>query len=239
MGRKSRFTIEQKIEAVKEYKKGKRGIAQICNDLGLNKNGASLYKWISQFDAYGESAFYDKPKNNAYSKEFKEEVVQAYLNGDGSYLNLAIKYNIPSYTPIQNWVKMYNSHVNLKDYNPKGEIYMAKPRKTSYQERIEIVRYCIDHNNEYKLAAEFFNVSYSQVYQWVRKYNELGEEGLQDNRGKRKSDESLSETELLRRKVAQLERQLEMKNMENILLKKVKEIERRGYLPRGNKNQNT
>lgn len=54
-------------------------------------------------------------------------------------------------------------------------------------------------------------MSYTQVYQWTNKYLELGEEGLQDSRGKHKMDEEVDEIELLRRKVARLEKQLEMK----------------------------
>lgn len=43
-------------------------------------------------------------------------------------------------------------------------------------------RYCIAHDNDYKGAASRFEVSYSQVYSWVKKYRESGEEGLEDRR---------------------------------------------------------
>lgn len=36
MARKSKYTIEEKIPAVLDYKNVIRGIAQICNDLGRN-----------------------------------------------------------------------------------------------------------------------------------------------------------------------------------------------------------
>ena len=32
------------------------------------------------------------------------------------------------------------------------------------------VDYCISHNNDYKGTASSFDVSYSQVYSWVKKY---------------------------------------------------------------------
>lgn len=72
------------------------------------------------------------------------------------------------------------------------------------------------------------------MYQWVKKYNEFGDEGLLDKRGKRKQDDQLSNEERLERKVKLLERQLELKERENILLKKVKEIEGRRYYPKRN-----
>ena len=83
MGRKSKYTIEEKVQAVLDYKSGKRGKAQICNDLGLNKSGTDLYRWLKHYDKYGESAFLPKKSNKAYTKEFKEIVVQEYLNGEG------------------------------------------------------------------------------------------------------------------------------------------------------------
>lgn len=46
---------------------------------------------------------------------------------------------------------------------------MTKGRKTTLEERQEIVAYCLEHDTEYKLAAEHFNVSYAQVYQWMKK----------------------------------------------------------------------
>ena len=55
---------------------------------------------------------------------------------------------------------------------------MTKGRKTALEERQDIVAYCLEHDREYKLEAEHFNVSYYQVYQWVKKYEEQGEIGL-------------------------------------------------------------
>ena len=97
---------------------------------------------------------------------------------------------------------------------------MTKGRKTTLDERQEIVAYCLEHDSEYKLAAEHFNVSYAQVYQWVKKYEEKGKIGLQDKRGKRKQDDELSEIEKLQRENSLLKHRLELQERENILLKK-------------------
>lgn len=40
---------------------------------------------------------------------------------------------------------------------------------------------------------------YVQVYQWIQKYDEQGETGLQDKRGKHKSDDELTEIGKLQR----------------------------------------
>ena len=98
-------------------------------------------------------------------------------------------------------------------------------RKTTLKERKEIVDYCISHNNNYKETASRYEVSYSQVYSWVKKYRESGEEGLEDKRGHHKSDDEVDELERLRRENKRLKRQLEERDMLCELLKKVRELE--------------
>ena len=71
----------------------------------------------------------------------------------------------------------------------------------------------------------FYDVSYSQVYNWVRKYLSEGEEGLVDKRGHHKTDDEVDELERLRRENLRLKRQLEERDMVVELLKKVKEFE--------------
>ena len=99
-------------------------------------------------------------------------------------------------------------------------------RKTSIEERKEIVKYCIGHNRNYKETASAYDVSYNQVYSWVKKYVTNGEEGLTDKRGCHKADDEVDELERLRRENLRLKRQLQEKDMAVELLKKVKEFER-------------
>ncbi len=84
----------------------------------------------------------------------------------------------------------------------------------------------MSHNRDYKGTASIYDVSYSQVYSWVRKYDQSGEDGLTDNRGRHKTDEEVDELERLRRENLRFKRQLEEKDMVVELLKKVKEFER-------------
>ena len=99
-------------------------------------------------------------------------------------------------------------------------------RKTTLEERKEIVEYCLKHNRDYKGTASRYGVSYSQIYSWVKKFNTLGADGLTDKRGHRKADEEVDELERLRRENLRLKRQLEERDMVVELLKKVKEFER-------------
>ena len=100
-------------------------------------------------------------------------------------------------------------------------------RKTTIEERKEIVKYCLEHARNYKETASNYDVSYNQVYTCVKKYDIKGEAGLLDKRGQHKSDDEVDELEKLRRENFRLKRQLEEKDMVVELLKKVKEFERK------------
>ena len=104
---------------------------------------------------------------------------------------------------------------------------MTKGRKTTFEERIEIVSECLKAGQNYEETAEKYQVSYQQVYQWVRKYQESGVDGLVDRRGRTKPVSEMSELEKIKAENKILRAQLERKELENIFLKKVDEIERR------------
>lgn len=104
---------------------------------------------------------------------------------------------------------------------------MTKGRKTTLDERIEIVSFCVANGKDYGLAMEKFGVSYQQVYSWVRKYEGHGIDGLMDRRGKRKPLEAMSEVERLQAENKMLKAEIKRKEMENAILKKLQEIERR------------
>jgi transposase-like protein len=91
---------------------------------------------------------------------------------------------------------------------------MIKGRKITYEERVEIVAFCISNNDNYQKAAEEFHVSYQQVYTWVRKYKELGPDALVDYRGKRKKPEEMNESEKQAAKLKLLEAENKRLQME-------------------------
>jgi transposase len=104
---------------------------------------------------------------------------------------------------------------------------MTKGRKTTFEERIEIVSFCIANNYNYQMTADKFQVSYQQIYSWVKKYEKYGSDSLSDKRGKRKRLEELSEAEKLAAQLKLLQAENNRLKMENDYLKKLDEIERR------------
>ena len=103
---------------------------------------------------------------------------------------------------------------------------MAKGRKTTLDERIEIVSRCIAENKDYGKIIEQYGVSYQQVYGWMRKYEKDGVDGLTDRRGKRKPESEMTEVEKLRAQLKLKDAENLRLQMENELLKKLEELER-------------
>ena len=164
-------------------------------------------------------------KNNKYSKEMKLQAVKDYLNGEGSYETLKEKYKLRSSTQLKNWVMWYNGHKEFKERSyAKGEIYMTKGRKTTQEERAEIVAFCIEHGKDYGLTVETFKVSYQQIYTWVKKYEEKGVNGLTDRRGKAKPENELTEEDRLRQENKILQAKIKDQEIEIALLKKLREL---------------
>ena len=148
-------------------------------------------------------------KNKKYSVELKMQAVQSYQNGEGSLREICRKYGISDKHVLQDWIMWYNGHREYKERSSaKGEIYMTKGRKTTQEERAEIVAFCIEHNYDYGLTVETYNVSYQQVYAWVRKYEEGGVDKLRDNRGRTKQVEEMTEVEKLKAEMKILAHQI-------------------------------
>ena len=237
MGRKVKYSKDIKLRAVKEYNDGIKSYGQLGNELGCHLT--TVESWVKTYNAMGHKAFDEKPRNKSYSKKLKLAAIKDYLDGKGSLEDISNIYGIYSTTTLNNWIIKYNSHKEIKDYDPKGDVYMTKARKTTLEERLEIVKYCLGNDKSYKLSAEKFEQPYHLIYQWVQKYLEQGEQGLIDNRGRNKAEEELSEADKLKRENERLKAQNLRLHMENELLKKLEEIERRESLIRYGKKQNT
>ena len=229
---KPKFPPEIKLHACEDFLSGKYTSVQVCEKYGITYNkkncsSTSLSEWVAKYRVMGVNAFAHSHHNKSYSSELKTQAVEEYLSGNGTILEITIKYGISDTKVFRRWILKYNANIELKNYDPKREVYMAEARrKTTLAERRDIVEYCIAHDRDYKGTASLYDVSYSQVYSWVKKYDAAGEDGLSDKRGHHKADDEVDELERLRRENLRLKRQLEEKNMAVELLKKVKEFER-------------
>ena len=226
MSRKYKVPFEIKLKYVQEYLNGKKIASDICKELNISLD--SFYIWVGKYNTNGVDGLRPIIQNTKYPDEIKNIAVEYYLSGKGSLLETCRKYNISSDSVLRRWIKRYNnSHKQLKSHSAKENKIMAKGRKTTYDEKIEIVAFCIENNLNYQLTSDKFKVSYQQVYTWVRKYKSYGQEALIDNRGKSKPFDEMSESQKLIAQIKLLEAKNKRLEIENDFLKKLEEIERR------------
>lgn len=223
MGRKG-IGSSEKIEAVEKYKRGEGSQKSLAREYEVRK--ASFQQWIANYDAMGPSGLAVRHMNNGYSVGQKTTVVEAYLRGEGSQIEICRSYGIRSTVQLREWMKEYNGQKGLKATGQGRRIHMAKGRTTTLDERIEIVTCCIAKGKDYGAMIEKYGVSYQQIYSWVRKYKEKGVDGLIDKRGKRKPLEEMTEVERLQTENKMLRAETKQKEMEITVLKKVQAIER-------------
>src|SRR5699024_12830063 len=70
-----------------------------------------------------------------YDLAYKLKTVEAYLAGEGGYLTIAKKYDVPSESNIRKWVRIY-----LK-YGKKGLERKMKNRKYPDQFKLDVIEY--------------------------------------------------------------------------------------------------
>ena len=225
MPTKVKFTAEEKEQVVLGYLNGKVGYLETLKKYQIN--AGSLKNWLRIYKAEGINGLMPRSSCNSYSKEAKLCAVSEYLSGNFTVGEICEKYGLRSSTQLKRWKKKYNGHEDLKSSHSGGNVIMTKGRKTTFQERIEIVSYCIEQRTDYAKAIEKYHVSYQQIYSWVRKYHEKGIDGLADKHGKNKDKASMTNLEKLRLENRLLQAKLNDKEMEKDLLKKDMEIERR------------
>lgn len=225
MPHKGKLPPAEKARLVEEYLAGKFSLMDFQKEYGIHNQ--SLRDWIRQYQNEGMEGLLPKTTTKKYTTELKTQAVTEYLAGSCSLEEICRKYKISDRHVVRHWIKKYTCHEELKPHGGGGDVYMTSGRKTTFEERVEIVEFCISKGKDFRAAIEKYNISYQQIYGWVRKYEESGAEGLSDHRGKPKDNASLTEIERLRAELRLKDAQNQRLQMENDLLKKLDEVERR------------
>jgi transposase-like protein len=224
MSKGKEVSWEEKKELVEKYLAGEVGYTSAYEKIEVAET--TFRRWINQYKMEGAIGLQRREKEEKYSKETKLSAVKDYLAGKGSLQDICNKYKIRHINRVADWIKVYNRHEDFKEVS--GGSRMTKGRETTLEERVEIARECISGGNNYGEMALKHKVSYQQVYTWTKKYREMGEVGLEDRRGHRAGTlPSRTPEEELRDQIARLERKNFELEMENALLKNVKDLEMR------------
>ena len=218
---------EEKVKIVKRYLAGEVSMSEAAAEGGVDRK--ALQRWVMQYEAEGAAAFLPGRREHIYSPELKLQAVQEYLSGKGSLAAICKEYKIRARIQLQDWIEVYHAHGDFNSRkNSGGGSCMRKARSTTQKERVQIVKDCLASGKNYGEMALKYNVSYQQVRTWTLRFEEMGEAGLEDRRGKRKKDqEPRTELEAAQIEIERLKHQLYLAEMENRLLKKLDEIVRR------------
>ena len=165
-----------------------------------------------------------------YSYDFKLKVVQAYLNGEGSYDYLAKKYNISACSKFKEWVAAY------KEFGKEG--IMRSKKSYSFQFKLSVVELYLSSEVSYQELALSQGINNpSLISGWVRGFRIAGSDALRPKKkGRKKSldmkeikkntpqstDEKEIDTNIER--IKQLEDELLKLRIENAYLKELRRL---------------
>ena len=226
MPHKQKIGIKEKMNIVIACVGERISVSEGARRVGVDYE--TVKEWVRIYKNEGIEGF-TRQKNRVYSKEIKVKAVHEYLGGGGSLQEICEKYGIRDKKTLRVWLKVYNAHGDFNSVKHSGGgSYMKQGRETTKEERLEIAKDCLASGKNYGEMAIKHQVSYQQVRTWTLKYEELGEAGLEDRRGKRKKDQTpRTELEAAQIEIERLKHQLYLAEMERDLLKKLDEIERR------------
>lgn len=116
-----------------------------------------------------------------YSYEFKKKVVQAYLNGEGSYTHLAEKYGVKNKRQVLNWVHSYN------ELGDNGLIRSRQNKKYSFQFKLSVVELYLSSEVSYQELALSQGINNSAlIVRWVNDFRIAGPDALRPKKKGRK-----------------------------------------------------
>ena len=156
-----------------------------------------------------------------YSWEFKLECVNKYKNGEHINISGSPGFHHSFMNYVRDWVATYD------ELGVDGLKHSPTNKNWTPEKRFELVAKVLA-GNSIQSVAKNAHIASGQLYQWVRRYNEKGMDGLQCKKGRptkqlvmkkktKKTKLSISEQEELKL----LKERNEYLEMENEYLKKL------------------
>ena len=166
-----------------------------------------------------------------YSFAYKKKIVLEYLQGKGSYHELAAKYSI-DFTNIRHWVRNYNAN---------GDDGLKRSRKQSnysFEYKLHMVELYLSSEVSYQELALSQGIdSPSMIAKWVNDFRIAGTDALRPKKkGRKKSLDSREQTKDVVRsvdktsatisteRIKQLEDELLKLRIENAYLKELRRL---------------
>ena len=166
-----------------------------------------------------------------YSYEFKMNVVQEYLNGNGGFTYLSQKYSIPAKSNIKKWVDAY------RKFGTEGITRSRQNNNYSFQFKLSVVELYLSSEVSYQELALSQGINNpSLITRWVNDFRIAGPDALRPKKKGRKKtldineDKKISKTieekpvDTSAEHVKELEDELLKLRIENAYLKELRRL---------------
>lgn len=166
-----------------------------------------------------------------YSFQFKKQVIDAYLRGEGGYTCLAGKYGVTNRRQVLNWVH------NYEKYGDQGLMRSRKQEKYSFEYKLHVVGLYLSSELSYQELALSEGIRNSAlITKWVNDFRIAGSDALRPKKKGRKkilnaSDKKTSNkstettpVDTSAEHVKQLEDELLKLRIENAYLKELRRL---------------
>ena len=116
-----------------------------------------------------------------YSYEFKQKVVQEYLNGKGSYEYISKQNNMPDKKQVRIWVNAY------KELGKEGLMRSRQNKKYTFQFKLSMVELYLSSEVSYQELALSQGINNSSlITRWVNDFRTVGPDALRPKKKGRK-----------------------------------------------------
>ena len=116
-----------------------------------------------------------------YSFQFKKQVIDAYLRGEGGYTYLAGKYGVTNRRQVLNWVH------NYEKYGDQGLMRSRKQEKYSFEYKLHVVELYLSSELSYQELALSEGIRNSAlITKWVNDFRIAGSDALRPKKKGRK-----------------------------------------------------
>lgn len=134
----TKFTSEDKMNAVIHYQDGSESIKDIANSLGVNHEVVRM--WIKQFEYHHGIRAFEKGYTT-YSAQYKLEVLNYMFENGMSPNETAVIFNISSPGLIRKWhIQLHQKGVDPLKLKKKGRQSMTKDNQKSIKKETNTTR---------------------------------------------------------------------------------------------------